>query len=116
MSALLSRFLDYHSDQLPLCRNASSSTLREICAAICSVSVPIREGVEGHLGMEQRRLVPADSFNEGHDNNSESGSGPAIVFLLDDAAGSREVQAYASLIEGWRRLTMYRIFQEVMSW
>jgi hypothetical protein len=55
---------------------------------------------------------PATSFNEGHSNNSQLGSG--IVFH-DDAAGSRELQAYASRIEGWRRTAMYRIFQEVMA-
>jgi hypothetical protein len=55
---------------------------------------------------------PGASFNEGPGDSSQLGSG--IVFL-DDAAGSREVLANASRIEGWRRTAMYRMFQEVVS-
>jgi hypothetical protein len=55
---------------------------------------------------------PGASFNEGPGDSSQLGSG---IIFLDDAAGSRELQANASRIEGWRRTTMYRMFQEVMS-
>jgi len=53
---------------------------------------------------------PGSSFFEGPGDTSQLGSG--IVFL-DDAAGSREVVANTSRIEGWRRTAMYRTFQEV---
>ncbi|KAH9973799.1 spindle pole body interacting protein [Lactifluus volemus] len=52
---------------------------------------------------------PGASFNEGPGDSSQLGSG---IIFLDDAAGSRELQANASRIEGWRRTTMYRMFQE----
>lgn len=54
---------------------------------------------------------PGVSFNEGPGDTSQLGSG---VVFLDDAAGSREVTANASRIEGWRRTAMYRMYQEVM--
>jgi len=54
---------------------------------------------------------PGVSFTEGPGDTSHLGSG--IVFL-DDAAGSREVLANASRIEGWRRTAMHRICQEVI--
>jgi len=53
---------------------------------------------------------PGSSFNEGPGDTSQLGSG--IVFL-DDAAGSREVMANTSRIEGWRRTAMYLTYQEV---
>jgi len=52
---------------------------------------------------------PGVAFNEGPGDTSQLGSG--MVFL-DDVTGSREVMAYASRIEGWRRTAMYRMFQE----
>ncbi|KAH8996382.1 spindle pole body interacting protein [Lactarius akahatsu] len=52
---------------------------------------------------------PGGSFTEGPGVTSHLGSG--IVFL-DDAAGSREVLANASRIEGWRRTAMHRMCQE----
>lgn len=36
------------------------------------------------------------------------------MVFLDDAAGSREVLANASRIEGWRRTAMHRMCQEVI--
>lgn len=53
---------------------------------------------------------PGSSFTERPGDTSQLGSG--IVFL-EDAAGSREVVANTSRIEGWRRTGMYRTFQEV---
>jgi hypothetical protein len=52
---------------------------------------------------------PGVLFSEGPGDTSQLGSG--IVFL-DDVAGSREVTANASRIEGWRRTPMHRMFQE----
>ncbi|KAI0301650.1 spindle pole body interacting protein [Multifurca ochricompacta] len=52
---------------------------------------------------------PGISFNEGPGDTSQLGSG---TVFLDDAAGSREVLANASRIEGWRRTAMYPMFQE----
>jgi hypothetical protein len=53
---------------------------------------------------------PTSPFNEGPGITSQLGSG---VVFIDDVAGSREVMAYASRFEGWRRTPMYRTFQEV---
>ncbi|KAI0261594.1 spindle pole body interacting protein [Gloeopeniophorella convolvens] len=52
---------------------------------------------------------PSVSFAEGPLETPQLGSG--IVFS-DEAAGSREVLANASRIEGWRRTAMYRVYQE----
>ncbi|KAI9509047.1 spindle pole body interacting protein [Russula earlei] len=52
---------------------------------------------------------PGIPFSEGPGDTSQLGSG--IVFL-DDVAGSREVTANSSRIEGWRRTQTYRMFQE----
>jgi hypothetical protein len=54
---------------------------------------------------------PGVSFTEGTGNTSHLGSG---IDFLDDAAGSREVLANASRIEGWRRTAMYSMRQEVI--
>jgi hypothetical protein len=54
---------------------------------------------------------PGVSFTEGSGDASHLGSG---IDFLDDAAGSREVLANASRIEGWRRTGMYRMRQEVI--
>ncbi|KAN0131977.1 Docking domain of Afi1 for Arf3 in vesicle trafficking domain containing protein [Lactarius tabidus] len=52
---------------------------------------------------------PGVSFTEGPGDTSHLGSG---IDFLDDAAGSREVLANTSRIEGWRRTAMYRMRQE----
>lgn len=54
---------------------------------------------------------PSVPFNEGPGDTSQLGSG---VIFLDDVAGSKEVTANVSRIEGWRRTPMHRIFQEVI--
>ena len=54
---------------------------------------------------------PGVSFTEGPGDSSHLGSG---IDFLDDAAGSREVIANTSRIEGWRRTAMYRMRQEVI--
>jgi hypothetical protein len=54
---------------------------------------------------------PSAPFNEGPGDTSQLGSG---VIFLDDVAGSREVTANASRIEGWRRTPTHRMFQEVI--
>jgi len=54
---------------------------------------------------------PSVPFNEGPGDTSQLGSG---VIFLDDVAGSREVTANASRIEGWRRTPTHRMFQEVI--
>lgn len=54
---------------------------------------------------------PGVSFTERPGDASHLGSG---IDFLDDAAGSREVLANASRIEGWRRTAMYRMRQEVI--
>ena len=53
---------------------------------------------------------PGVSFIDGTGESSHLGSG---IDFLDDTAGSREVLANASRIEGWRRTAMYRMRQEV---
>jgi len=53
---------------------------------------------------------PGVPFSESPGDTSQLGSG--IVFF-DDVAGSREVMANTSRIEGWRRTATYRMFQEV---
>jgi hypothetical protein len=50
-------------------------------------------------------------FNEGPGDTSQLGSG---VIFLDDVAGSREVTANASRIEGWRRTPTHHMYQEVI--
>ncbi|KAI0044953.1 spindle pole body interacting protein [Auriscalpium vulgare] len=52
---------------------------------------------------------PSSTFNEGPGDSSHLGSG--IVFF-EDAAGSRELTANISRIEGWRRTATYHIYQE----
>ncbi|KAI0064359.1 spindle pole body interacting protein [Artomyces pyxidatus] len=52
---------------------------------------------------------PSATFIEGPGDHSHLGSG--IVFL-DEAAGSRELAANASRIEGWRRTATYHGYQE----
>jgi hypothetical protein len=52
---------------------------------------------------------PGASFADGTGDSSHLGSG---IDFLDDVAGSREVLANASRIEGWRRTAMHRMRQE----
>jgi len=52
---------------------------------------------------------PSVPFNEGPGDTSQLGSG---VIFLDDVAGSREVTANASRIEGWRRTPTHHMYQE----
>lgn len=52
---------------------------------------------------------PSAPFNEGPGDTSQLGTG---VIFLDDVAGSREVTANSSRIEGWRRTPTHRMFQE----
>ncbi|TFY69315.1 hypothetical protein EVG20_g3200 [Dentipellis fragilis] len=52
---------------------------------------------------------PSASFNEGHGDHPQLGSG--IVFI-DEGAGQRELAIHASRIEGWRRTKTYQYFQQ----